>query len=197
MFTNINGFEHLKYNISSCQDLDWLWQNKTMVHYFGLGFIQLKLDKYHRIHFYTDKLMKTVGDEEIHNHRYNFVSMVLRGQFSQDIYDVIKCEEDFTHYLRDESCNEDNKIEGPEEKVKISKFYSHTLKQGESYFMDHGSFHTVESNDAITLLTRSDYKKEFAQVISPKDAPSICPFSIKLSESEIFDILKELLHGLS
>ena len=177
-------------------DLDWLWANKTMVHYFGLGFIQLKIDNHHRVHFYTNDLMKTVGDEEIHNHRYNFVSEVLKGEFSQDIYDVTPVSmEEATHLLSQESCNENitaSNVIIPTP-VKIEKFYSETIAEGEKYFMDHQSFHTVYSADAITFLTRSDYKKELADVASPKDKTLVCPFSIKLSEDEIFDIIKGLL----
>lgn len=173
-------------------DLDWLWANKTMVHYFGLGFIQLKINDSQRVHFYTEKLMKTVGDEEIHNHRYHFVSKILKGTFSQSIYDVIPGD---SHFLKKEDCSRDSEsaFQIPE-LVGIVKLYDQTVNAGEDYFMDHNTFHTVESKDAITFLTRTDYKKELADVVYPRGASSRCPFSVNLTEDEIFDILKKLIN---
>lgn len=177
-------------------NLDWLWENKAMVHYFGLGFIQLKLNDSQRVHFYTDKLMKTVGNEEIHNHRYDFVSRILKGTFSQDIYDVehvINDLQSYTHLMVQENCKEDNKLDLTPTKVNVRKFYSETLAEDQEYFMDHNTFHTVASSDAVTFLRRSNYKKIYADVVYPRHKNLTCPFSIKLSESEIFDILSDLL----
>lgn len=176
-------------------DLDWLWANKTMVHYFGLGFIQLKLNDSQRVHFYTKELMKSVGDEEIHNHRYHFVSKILKGTFSQTIYDVIPAEKNFSHFMTKESCTkEESHIFHIPEGVNIVKLYEQTLNVGESYFMDHNTFHTVDSGDAITFLTRTDYKKEFADVAYPRGMPPVCPFFLNLSEDEIFDRIKKLIN---
>lgn len=33
-------------------NIDWLKANSTMIHYFGLGFIQVKLGDLDRVHFY-------------------------------------------------------------------------------------------------------------------------------------------------
>ncbi len=176
-------------------DIDWLWLNKQMVHYFGLGFIQLKLNQTERVHFYSQELMKTVGDEDVHNHRYNFVSEILKGSFSQKIFDVSENHHNYTHYLRQESCQENLNNQNSPVPVNIELIFEQTLRQGEKYFMDHNTFHSVESLDAVTFLTRGEYKKTLADVATPKGQDTVCPFSIKLSQEEIFDHIREIIRN--
>lgn len=40
-------------------NLAWLKANHRTIHYFGLGFIQLKLDESRRMHFYVPSLKPT------------------------------------------------------------------------------------------------------------------------------------------
>lgn len=49
-------------------DIDYLKSLENKPYYFGLGFIQLKINKSQRIHFWHSELIKTAGDEEIHDH---------------------------------------------------------------------------------------------------------------------------------
>ena len=94
-------------------DIDWLKKNAESIHYFGLGFIQVKINFPNRIHFYTTQLDKTVQEEEIHNHRYNFKSQILKGRFTQTIFTANKTDLSYTHYMTQESCNENDKTEFP------------------------------------------------------------------------------------
>lgn len=171
-------------NYDKYLDLDYLWKNKEMVH--------LKLNPTQRVHFYSHNLVKTTQNEEIHDHRYDFVSTILKGYFEQTIYDVRENEKG--NYIQTlESCN-GSKIAAPHKKVNVELFYVNSYKEGESYFMDSNTFHTVDSShNTVTFLRRTDYKKQFANVIRPKDQSLTCPFSLKLSENEIFDCLKEIL----
>jgi len=57
----------------------------------------------------------------------------------------------------------------------------------------HDEFHRVKATDCITLLSRSDYKKEFAQIITPINQESICPFSKQIPEEQLWNIIKKMI----
>lgn len=173
--------------------IDWIKENNVKIHYFGLGFIQVKLNNFERLHFYTTQLAKTIDEEEIHNHRYNFVSTIIKGEFSQSIFEV---ENDIngSYFLTKESCDENNKIVFPKEPVNVVKIFSQKYLENNSYYMNNNTFHTVDAEDGtITHLKRSGYLKEFADVVFDKNKNLICPFSIKVSENDLYDIIKNML----
>ena len=174
-------------------DIDWLKKNYQMVHYFGLGFIQLKLNQEERLHFYTDKIKKTVEEEEVHNHRYNFVSTILSGNFQQEVYEVNAAAHEKQYYLTQETCNAEDKQEFPKIPCGIERVFSGKYGVGDSYYIDHNTFHRVESKNAVTHVKRSGYKKSFADVIYRKDQAIVCPFSIRMSEEDLFDVISEIL----
>src|SRR6187402_3246657 len=82
-------------------NIDWLKDNHISLEFFGLGFLQLKIDKNNRIHFYTRELPSIIGEEDVHNHRYDFNSCVLKGNLTQEIFDVV---EGKTFIKEQESC---------------------------------------------------------------------------------------------
>ena len=173
--------------------LDYLKKRHTKIHYFGLGFIQIKLTQNTRIHFYTDLLPPIIGKEEIHNHRYDFTSIILFGNLTQETFTITNGN---THIQQDESC-----IEGETMKDTIGTYCGVSLSgiqnfaQSSSYFIDHTTFHRVYSNNAITFLERSDYKKEFAEVLRPKNISPTCPFSKKVPEEELWKIVEMILEA--
>lgn len=177
-------------------NIDWLKKNAKLIHWFGLGFIQIKLNDKERMHFYTDLLPKTTTEEEIHNHRYNFTSQILKGNLWQDIYEVSIIEgftRENTHWLVEETCKENDKKTFPTFPCNIEKVFSDSCSDFERYYIHHETFHRVTSNDAITSVKRSDYKKENAQIIFPVGTKPQCPFSIKRTEKELWDIVETCL----
>jgi hypothetical protein len=170
--------------------LQSLKKHSTLIHYFGLGFIQIKLGPKYRIHFYTEELPAIIDDEDVHNHRYNFTSHIFAGKFTQDIYIVTDGD---THELEQESCKEG--VESHEKALPcgIKKIMSQTFNTGSSYHIDHSVFHTVSAKDAITFLERGPVAKELAEVIRKKDAPKVCPFSKKIPEEELWKIVEKIL----
>lgn len=168
-----------------------LKQKSTMIHYFGLGFIQIKLGQTYRLHIYTDILPAIIGKEDIHNHRYDFTSHILYGSLYQELYELI---DDTTHVIEEESCKEGYVASDSTKKLcGIKKISDQHFCKGSSYTIDHRTFHRVASSDAITLLTRSDYKKELAEVVRPLGAHKICPFSKKVAEDELWSIVDNVL----
>jgi hypothetical protein len=168
--------------------IDFLKKNNQRLYYFGLGFIQLKLTDNHRVHFYTDQLDNNT--DSIHNHRYDFSSKILKGTFCNKIFNQVKGSD---YVLVNESCNPD--IDAPEEKetcsvIEISKIEYRT---NDIYQMDHKKFHQVSSKYAVTILERSDYKQEFAQIIYKKGEERNCPFKIKNEDSVLWEIIRSML----
>lgn len=177
-------------------DVNFLKKHAKKIHFFGLGFIQIKLSDSQRLHIYTDKLKGTVSEEDIHNHRYDFRSHILKGTLTQHMYSVVG---GFggDYILTQESCNPDNKADKPLKfVVTILPLGSQTMVSGSTYSTDHSVFHRVQSTDAITLITRSEYKKEFADVVIPKEQEPVCPFSANVSEEELWAIVKDRLEAI-
>lgn len=172
-------------------DLDWLKKNCLMVHYFGLGFIQLKLSRECRMHFYTPELPPITSEEDIHNHRYDFTSVILKGKLSQKIYACVFDQE--THVLEEESCQSGVKCEGVKRPCGVKLLGEQFFESGSSYWTCHDTFHKVRAEECVTFLKRSDYKKDLAQVIRLKGEDSACPFSKKIEENKLWEIIEKML----
>lgn len=169
-------------------DIDALRKNHVRFYYFGLGFIQLKLDEKWRLHFYNSKLPGIT--EDVHNHRYDFTSRILLGEITNYRYDVFKGD---THVINNESCNADIKAPRLEEPCHIEVETAYRYRPGSFYNMKDTSFHRVKADYCITLLERTPRMKEFAQVITPKGQAPVCPFSKKVPEEEMWAIIEEML----
>lgn len=178
--------------------LDGLKSKTTMIHYFGLGFIQVKLGEVFRLHVYTPDLPSIVDPGSVHNHRYAFMSTVLAGALSQDLYDVIPAADvrEATHILEDDACTEGVKSDRTPEQCRIRLTSSQYFVAGSRYLLHEDTYHTVDTtNNAITILRRDTKKKEYAQVVRPLDAPHVCPFSKKLPEDELWERVEAALRA--
>lgn len=174
-------------------DIDFLKQHHSKIHFFGLGFVQLKLDANMRMHFYHPELMPIVGEEEIHNHRYDFISTILAGKLHQQKYHV---HFDITaaHEMVYESCTAGEEVDPQPVSVMVRPVGGlQTYTCGESYTIHHNEFHTVDAEFAITRLYRGAIQHRYASVVRPKNAEKVCPFSKTLSDSECWQIIEDCL----
>lgn len=183
-------------------NIDWLRsmseKNGTPPHWFGLGFIQLKLTENTRIHFWLPWL-KSSEREEIHNHRYNFVSRVLAGSLHKEIYHVTYIDQDggqpepfelFTTYCAPGHEGEITTT-SPVDCEKIAEF---DLVAGATYWFQHNQFHTTEGTDfAITYLERENKVKSAAMVVKKTGEPTTCPFANPIPADVLWGHIK---HGL-
>ncbi len=183
MYKNINEIK-----------IEDLKKNYQMIHYFGLGFIQLKLSDTYRLHFYTDRINKILDEEEVHNHRYDFTSYVLKGKFNMKLFKTIEGNE-FT--IDDEDCqNHDGQEIVTDKKVEtygIQKISENNYSAGDSYWLEKDTFHRVKGDECITLLERGEVAKKYAQVLTPINKSKVCPFSKKIEEEELWKIVEEML----
>lgn len=180
---------------SSIRDIDplWLRKNHERIYFFGLGFVQVKINERFRLHFYAPELPPFV--ESPHDHRYNFVSRVLSGSIKNVTYDLLPGD---TWEVRKESCRPGIKAAEQEPflmscdlKIRNVQF----VRAGEEYFMPHQLFHTVRSQGCVTLLDRGPYEKEFAFVASRKGEIAPCPFSGNIPEERLWEIIERMLGG--
>jgi len=170
-------------------DVDWLRGNHVRLYYFGLGFIQLKIDERYRLHFYTPEL--PAFNEDIHNHRYNFYSRILKGSLINHYYRVTEGD---THLIKNESCNPQIAAPVLDQPCGVVETASTLYATGSAYHIKHEQYHTVEAPEpCITLLSREAYAKDFAQVIVPKDGGGACPFSQKIEQERLWEIIGSML----
>lgn len=191
-------------------DIDYLKTNCQRLYFFGLGFIQVKLNDSERVHFYTDVFPKTTVEEEIHNHRYNFESQIVKGTITQEIFSchldsevnsLITKQELFSNHLNGdckfcltkETCNPAIKKEFEKQACTIKLLQRHTFVAGSSCWTDHNTFHRVEANNAITYLKRGPYMKDEGDVIYPANITPACPFSVKVSDDELWEVIGKML----
>lgn len=176
--------------------LEDLKSKATKIHYFGLGFIQIKLGAHERIHFYTNKLPPIVNKEEVHDHRYDFYSYILSGNFYQETFITTKGD---THIVREESCTAPEAADyiqpssNKEAFVSLQKTGEQYFTQGSCYYIESNTLHSVSGDEAITFLVRSDYTKDKALVVAAQGKEKVCPFSKQLQEEELWKIVEEML----
>lgn len=175
-------------------DIDWLKGHHSMIHYFGLGFIQLKLDETERMHFYIPGLEPIVPEEDVHNHRYDFQSTILRGQLTQELW-TPRLSTSGTHVIEEVTCEEGMEGTRSPGHFILEMDSSHTYREGSSYMISHRQFHKVRPGPegCVTLLERSGYKKNLAQIVKPTNGESVCPFSRKIPEEELWELVRKAL----
>lgn len=175
-------------------DVDYLKSRaEHKPHWFGLGFIQLKLDTITRVHFWHPRLVKDLPDEELHDHRYNFASHILKGELTNEIWQFLPAD---TGTL--ELVTVDCKPNSNSDPVLVSKGHtallaSHTMHAGDSYRMYMDTFHRIHATHAITLLSRDSIRKDVARVIRNPANPFVCPFAAPKPADELWELIKECI----
>lgn len=179
---------------------DWLRNNCLQdPYFFGLGFIQLKIDLQTRLHFYTTRYTPIVSDTTVHNHRYNFISHVLKGEIINEIFSYEAGPSNYIHELV--TCETNHTLSDADKnmfEVNLKVHHRHVIKEGQSYLMAHTDFHSVHTTKpTITYLLRGhrckEVVKKFASIIRLKDDDNVCPFSKKISTDECWEIIDEMI----
>ncbi len=177
-------------------DIDWLREQGAEPHWFGLGFIQLKVNSTERLQFYPDDpaYRPFVGAKEIHDHRYDFASQVLQGEIAQTIFEVGEVAGE--HYeMTNVSCDPQKPAHQTDPvPVKVRPISRMTIFAGGHYWLDADSFHTFRGyNNAITLLTRGLPRKSNARVLRPIGSEAVCAFSQPKPVAELWEVIESML----
>jgi hypothetical protein len=161
--------------------------------YFGLGFIQLKINSTERVHFYHDDLPVLV--DEPHNHRYGFTSHIMQGKFEQALY-AFTNDPAGGHYMDFEDCSPDVSIEDHPNVVtgSMKEIFSAVYCAGDHYCIEADTLHTVRAtNNAITYLVRDRPFKDFAGVVHEIGAEKVCPFSKPIPVNQCWEMIEDML----
>lgn len=176
-------------------DLNYLKTHNEVIHFFGLGFVQVKLNNELRLHFYHPDLPPFV--DQPHNHRYDFTSQVLKGGLRNIIWrenpDDLSGE---PCILKFDSCTADDNLEiPPSRKTRRRIVAEFCTEKPSQYFMPREVFHQVRPYDepTVTLLARGPRVTDFAQILEPVDFEPVCPFSGNLPEEELWKIVQGCL----
>lgn len=161
--------------------------------WFGLGFIQLKLDEKNRMHFWHPDLPPDdpAFNEEFHDHRYGFESRVLVGEITNELVNVQPSFQT-TDYILNEVCCAGG---GMEELayVSISDPVTFTVAAGQSYALTADVFHRVRVSSCVTLQTRTEELKTKARVITRAGVPSSNPFDRAIDTDTLWNYIEDLL----
>lgn len=176
-------------------DVDGLKATGAKPAWFGLGFIQLKLDKDSRLHFWHPELSADTSEEELHDHRYRFHSRILVGEITHEEW-FLEDDAEGDHDMVLVSCTPDK--ESPPEPIGrgfLRKGSVYTMRAGSEYEFSETGFHRIRATRAVTYLERGPVIKEFARVIRPFGETSVCPFSRSVPENRLWECIADLLQG--
>lgn len=174
--------------------VDWLKQNHYMIHYFGLGFIQVKVTESERYHFYHPTL--EAFTEDPHDHRYDFISTVLKGKIKNTLYALDNSEYALPCEIRWENCKKDKGSVPPPFLSKSILTGIFTISEGDKYFLPRDTFHTVErasDGPLVTRILRGHVVKDLARIMLKPGTEPVCPFSRNLAETELWEIVEDSL----
>lgn len=182
-------------------DLDRLRSSGARPHYFGLGFIQLKVAPDMRLHFWVPEWPAIPGSAtELHDHRYDFTSTVLKGCVEQEVYgtgSVLPSPVEGCLELVEVNCKPGNArppvVQGY---VRTQLLVAHRVLAGQSYRLGHEAFHNARSVGAtITLLERGPVVKDLARVMRPVGTPFACPFDNAVTEEECWEKMAQMIQA--
>jgi hypothetical protein len=172
-------------------DVEWLKDNHKSLAAFGLGFLQLKLNDSERLHFWHPDFVRE--REEVHDHRYDFTSLILGGRMTQQLYEL-EFSVNPTHELFTTDCKPGSA--GTETILKygsLKKVFSCENVASAHYTISHGTLHRISADQCVMFLTRGLKVKDAANVVREIGATSTCPFADTVPESEMWAMIADLL----
>ena len=179
-------------NPNGLPTIDELRRGETP-HWFGLGFIQLKLDYVNRMHFWHPDLTADVPDEEVHNHRYSFRSTLVAGALTNEIFSF-EPHSGGQYEMVSVSCKKgDGDIWEARGNRKSLAFIP--VARGERYYLDRDTFHRTHARFAITRLQRNcDVPfRPRAMVLKQVDGPRVCPFGNDIPVGRLWEYIEDCL----
>lgn len=172
-------------------DINYLRSFGVEPAYFGLGFIQLKIQEHKRLHFYHGSLPVLV--EEPHDHRYNFISYIMQGVFEQTIYGWQQ-DPDGEHQKFWEDCKPNSVVPAEPERGRIWDMIHTEQGAGTHYQIYADTLHTVRAREnCITYLVRQPPFKDYAAVVRKDGAEKVCPFSQPIPVDQCWEMIEDML----
>ena len=128
--------------------LDYRWSIQ------GFGMLRLYLDKETRLHIWNPSA--AVPDvSEIHDHPWDFVSNIICGSLTNELYRIIEELPEVTMLMQQIVCGPGGHSCGTPEPVKMGLVSTRDYKTGESYAQFAPAFHrTIAAPGTITIIKR-------------------------------------------
>ena len=173
--------------------IDQVKSDYQKIHSFGLGFVQLKVSKFLRYHFYHPELVVTGAEDVIHNHQYNFLSTILTGRLVEWRYRFVPTlREHGSHRLIQKDCKTGEGFDR-EEFGNVVQLSQIAYKTGQTYSIESHEFHRVEAHDTITKLIRYNIKPGLSTIITPQTYNPVCPFGVDVGEARCWELVEDML----
>lgn len=165
----------------------YLLNNSTKILEWGLGFIQVKVGRIN-YNFYTDSVVK-FSTENPHSHKYDFESMIIKGNLKETVYKVSK------EGVGDLEVVSNRCSTGTfNTNTHIVETYYKLYKTGDTYKRPAPEFHTVAcENGTITRVTKTS--EDYNNPVSIKLIEE-CAYRGVLTEEEMWNIVKVLSRGV-
>ncbi len=175
--------------------VDGLRKLDGKVSYMGLGVIKYKFRNNRAYHFYSEMAPAIV--EDIHEHRFNFTSKVVKGALKNYIYDVQGQDKNSTLQVERGECtaNAERTTEVPN--ANIVELCNFVTEEGQSYYIHYTTLHRIEclTPKVITLLDKElPNVQENPRFVIDTNNPSVCAFSQPKSEQECWEIIEYTLN---
>jgi len=163
----------------------YLKDNATRIHYWGLGFIQVRVGENVNYHFYSESIAPNFDTENPHNHAREFRSEILAGCLEEKRYHLT---EGGSYEMRDNLCTTDDGIV-PEKLYGVGCVEHNFYEKGDKYVCDKDTFHTVSATDCITKITKYGDRGEVFS-LKLNEAPK--GVITRYSEDILWKIVKEM-----
>lgn len=163
--------------------------------WFGLGFIQIKLNDTQRMHFWHPSLSADTPEEELHDHRYFFTSHVVAGETTHEEW-FFRKDDHGDHEMVAVNCKPGSA--GEEQHLGyglVEQGGSYTMVAGSKYTFPPTGYHRIRAERCVTFLERGPVLTELATVIRPLGTPAVCPFERQIPEAQLWDCIADLLEG--
>lgn len=157
--------------INDTIDFDDIKREATGIRVHGNGFIQIDIDAHRRVHvFGHPKLARQSIPTPVHNHRFGFVSRVLRGRLINVRYDValspVGALAPYRAFTPMPRQDEDTVLVDYGMLVYLRRAAPECLLRSESYQIEPGEFHETLANEpAVTLMTKCNTYPEIVPMV--------------------------------
>ena len=171
-------------------ELQWLQDNCERIYYFGLGFIQVKIDDYTRYNFYHPELVPCfVNNESVHTHSYDYKSYILKGELVEKLYAINPTINSNRYFCKIDCCGGHEKLF--KARTIVSNEFIH--KEGSNYCRFSDELHKVFVKEpTITKVVKGE-RSGYAFSFIPDEQETCTPFISDMSEEECWKVVEGIL----
>lgn len=159
--------------------------------WFGLGFIQLKMDENNRFHFWHPELpTNSVYEHEWHDHRYDFKSSVIVGSITNELASW-RSNPSGDHAIWEVCCAGNGATyKGEVDLIPVGSFTTHA---GDSYHLSRDALHRVQAERCMTLQTRTTGPVKFKANVVATSFSDSNPFEETLPTDMMWEIISDIV----